>query len=169
MNPLGRFLHFSFYPYRRLSFTREGWFFSILALSMGLVAINSGHNLFYLILGLLLGLVVVSGILSERALRGIQIRRHLPPEIRARSPFVVILEVQNPHERKVAYSLTVNDGSAFSPRREVGFLSVLAPGESRRFHYLTQVPRRGRHQFDSIHLVTRFPFGLFDKTRIVPL
>jgi uncharacterized protein (DUF58 family) len=158
-----------FYPYRRLHFTREGWFFSALALSIGLIAVNTGHNLFYLVFGLLLGVVIVSGILSERVLRGIEVRRHLPSEITARIPFAVVVEIQNPHRHKVSYSLTIRDGGDFFPRQTLGYLPSLAPGELRTFHYLAQVKRRGLYQFSPFHLATRFPFGLFEKVRIVPL
>lgn len=157
------------YPYRRLRLTREGWVFSVVALSIGLVAINTGHNLFYLVFGLLLSVVIVSGILSERVLRGIEARRHIPSEVTARIPFAVVLEVRNPHRHKISYSLTISDGVDLLPRRTLGYLPSLAPGELRSFHYLAQVEKRGVHRFGLVHLVTRFPFGLFEKVRLIPL
>lgn len=156
-------------PRRRLHFTREGWIFSALTLGIGLVAVNTGHNLFYLVFALLLSVVIVSGLLSERVLRGIAVCRHMPPEITARVPFAVILEVRNPHRHKISYALTVSDSGDFLPRRKLGYLSSLAPGESRSFPYLAQVETRGLHRFAPVHLLTRFPFGLFEKVRIVPL
>jgi len=162
-----RWLKF-FYPYRRLRFTREGWIFSILALSIGLIAVNTGHNLFYLVFGLLLGMVIVSGLLSERVLRGIAVTRHLPPEVTARIPFATVLEVRNAHERKISYSLTIRDSGDFFPPRTLGYIPCLRPGESRAFHYLAQADRRGSYRLGPTQLVTRFPFGLFEKTRIVP-
>ena len=39
---------------------------------------NTGNNLLYLVLGLLLSLVILSGVLSEMALRGLEFRRKLP-------------------------------------------------------------------------------------------
>jgi len=158
-----------FYPYRRLRFTREGWLFSLLSLSIGLIAVNTGHNLFYLAFGLLLGMVIVSGMLSERVLRGVRVERHLPVEVTARIPFAVVLEVKNPHSNRISYSLNVRDGASFHPRQTLGYIPSLPPGESRVFHYLAQVERRGRYQFGPVQLVTRFPFGLFEKTRIIPL
>ncbi len=157
------------YPYRRLYFTREGWFFSALALTIGLIAVNTGHNLFYLVFGLLLGVVIVSGILSERVLRGIKVRRHLPSAITARISFAVVVEVQNPHQYKVSYSLTIRDGGDFFPRQTLGYIPSLGPGELRTFHYLAHVKWRGRHQFSPVHIATRFPFGLFEKVRIIPI
>ena len=156
-------------PRRRLHFTREGWIFAALTLGIGLVAINTGHNLFYLVFSLLLSIVIVSGLLSERVLRGIEVERHIPSEVTARVPFAVLLEVRNPHQRKISYALTVTDAGDFLPRRTLGYLSTLAAGESRSFPYLAQVERRGLHHFGPVHLITRFPFGLFEKVRIIPL
>src|SRR3972149_7936884 len=138
-------------PRRRLHFPREGWIFSVLTLSIGLVAVNTGHNLFYLVFALLLSIVIVSGLLAERVLRGIEVCRRLPPEITARVPFAVILEVRNPHRRKISYALTVSDGGDFLPRRTLGYLSSLGPGESRSFPYLAPVETRGLHRFGPAH------------------
>lgn len=160
---LRRYLNFN----RRLYFTREGWLFSILALSIGLVAVNTGHNLFYLVFALLLSVVIASGILSERVLRHVEVKRHLPSEITARAPFPVNIEVRNPHRRMICYSLAVSDGGDFFPRRRLGYLSCLGPGESRSFHYLAQVERRGEYSFGPVYLSTRFPFGLFEKVRLI--
>lgn len=179
MNPIGQILNQAwtrargwkkyFYPYRRLHFTLEGWFFSVLTLCIGLIAINTGHNLFYLVFGLLLGVVIVSGILSERVLRGIEVRRHIPSEVTARIPFAVVLEVRNPSRHKISYSLTIRDSGDFLPRQTLGYLPSLAAGELKTFHYLARVTRRGLYQFSTIHIATRFPFGLFEKIRIIPL
>jgi uncharacterized protein (DUF58 family) len=157
------------YPHRRLRLTPEGWVFSLVALSLGLIAINTGHNLFYLVFGFLLSVVIVSGVLSERVLRGIEVRRHIPSEVTARIPFAVVLEVCNPHRHKISYSLALSDGMDFLPRRVLGYLPSLAPGELKSFHYLAQVERRGVHYFGPVHLITRFPFSLFEKVRLIPL
>lgn len=150
-----------------MHFTREGWIFTAMALAIGLVAVNTGHNLFYLIFALLLGLVIVSGLLSEIALRGIEVRRQIPSETTARIPFAVILLVRNRHRKRHAYSLTISDGGDFFPRRRLAYIPSLAPGETRSLHYLAQAESRGWQRFGSIHLITRFPFGLFEKVRLI--
>ncbi len=156
-------------PRRHLSFTREGWFVCALALSIGLVAVNTGHNLFYLVFALLLSAVVVSGILSERVLRAIEVKRHASSDVTARVPFAVVVEVKNVSRRKISYSLTIKDSGDFQAPRALGYLAVLQPGELKTFHYLARVEKRGLHRFGRIHITTRFPFGLFEKTRLIPL
>jgi uncharacterized protein (DUF58 family) len=80
----------------------------------------------------------------------------------------VELRVKNVSRKRTSYAVEVRDGVIGQPRRRVGFLDRLDPGAERAFVSLQTFPRRGRQSFRSIHLVTRFPFGLFEKTRIVP-
>ena len=56
-------------PPRRLSFTREGKYFVGITLGVGFAAINTGNNLLYLLLGMMLSLIIASGIMSEMSLR----------------------------------------------------------------------------------------------------
>ena len=64
--------------WRRLSFTRAGVFFTIGAVAIGLAAINTGNNLLYLLLGAMLGMMGVSGWLSEQTIRDIEVVRRVP-------------------------------------------------------------------------------------------
>jgi len=58
-----------FRPPRRLKLTREGKYFIGITFGVGFAAINTGNNLLYLLLGMLLSMIVVSGVLSELSLR----------------------------------------------------------------------------------------------------
>src|SRR5260221_6301451 len=77
---------------RTLKFTRLGRWYTALTVGIGLAAINTGNNLLFLVLGLLLASIVVSGILSEQTLRLVRVERRFPsgaaagqaPAIRAR-------------------------------------------------------------------------------------
>src|SRR5206468_3395868 len=60
-------------PPRRLRITREGWFYVLFTLGVGAAAINTGNNLLYLVLGLQLSTIVISGVLSESCLRGLEL------------------------------------------------------------------------------------------------
>ena len=76
-------------PPRRLRFTREGKVFIGITFGVGFAAVNTGNNLLYLVLGLLLSLVILSGVLSEIALRGLEFRRRLPRRAYAGTPALV--------------------------------------------------------------------------------
>ena len=49
-----------------IEITKAGYLFIALALAIGFAAINSGSNLLHIIFGVQLGVVVASGMLSER-------------------------------------------------------------------------------------------------------
>ena len=70
-------------PPRRLRPTRAGWSFFAITFGVGFAALNTGNNLLYLVLALMLSFLVLSGVLSESALRGIAVRRRLPRELYA--------------------------------------------------------------------------------------
>ena len=63
---------------RRLRFTQLGRWYVALTIGIGLAAINTGNNLLFLVLGLLLSSIVVSGLLSETSLRAVRVERRLP-------------------------------------------------------------------------------------------
>ncbi len=157
------------YPHRRIRFTREGWFFLVVTFTIGLAAVNTGHNLFTLIFAMLVSMIVVSGVLSERAVRGLRLERRLPTDVFARSAAALEIAVRNDGSRRSHYAVEIRDGREGEPRRRVGFVDRLDPGGERSFASVWSFERRGRVPLRTVHLVTRFPFGLFEKTRIVPL
>ena len=68
-------------PPRQLRPTRAGWVFLSVILGVGFAALNTGNNLLYLVLSLMLAFLTLSGVLSESALRGVRLRRELPREV----------------------------------------------------------------------------------------
>ncbi len=152
-----------FYRYRSLRLTPEGVRYLLLTLAVGMAALNTGNNLLYLLLAMLLSLIVMSGILSEQCLRHLVIRRVIPGDIFANSPATVTLSVANRQRRFPSFSLRVLDvieGKAVD--RGIHILHLPA-GASISQSYPVLFTRRGRHRIEGIKLQTRFPFGLFVK------
>ena len=84
---------------RQLRFTQEGRYLVLISLGIGFAAINTGNNLLYLMLGMLLSIIIVSGILSEHTLRKLVVRRVLPETAFAGRPFLVGVIVENQKTR----------------------------------------------------------------------
>ena len=61
--------------------TPVGVRYLLLSLAVGLAAVNTGNNLLYLLFAMMLSLILVSGVLSERALRRLTATRTLPPRL----------------------------------------------------------------------------------------
>src|SRR5260370_28177507 len=87
-------------PPRRLEFTREGKYFVGITLGVGFAAINTGNNLLYLLLGMMLSLIIASGVLSEMSLRGLSVAREPPARPHPGKPFLMRVSLQN-HQRRL--------------------------------------------------------------------
>src|SRR5688572_2865269 len=85
---------------RRLKITREGKYFIGITFGVGFAAINTGNNLLYLLLGMLLALIVVSSVMSELSLRQLTVVRRLPPRAQVGRAHLVEIEVFN-HKHKI--------------------------------------------------------------------
>jgi uncharacterized protein (DUF58 family) len=151
---------------RRLRTTGAGRTYLVLTVGVGLGALNTGNNLLYLVLGLQLATIVVSGILSELCLRRVQVRRVLPEAPRARTPFHLGWALSRPRGHGFALSIwelhpLLGEG--------VGQLAWLPPGDERVIRAPVVVSRRGPLALRAVRVATQFPFGLFVKSRDIEL
>jgi uncharacterized protein (DUF58 family) len=143
--------------------TRDGWWFIGATLAIGLAAINTGNNLLYLIVAMMLSVMVVSGILSEQTMRRVALRREVPCRIFAGSPAPLTLWLQNRKRRLPSYALHLSEDSPSGGPAPRHFLVKLEPQRREAWRYTLTFPRRGRHVLPGLRLSTRFPFGLFAK------
>lgn len=178
---------------RQLSLTRSGKFFLLMTLAVGFGAINTGNNLLFLLFGMMLSLILASGVLSEAVIRHLRLRRRLPRRLEASQPTPGTLRVSN-----LGWwpSLSI-EASERNPRALSGpctgqtigskpipwwkfwrqqtddearplaaayCLRAPADGDSDLpTHY--ELPARGRYALPGLQVSTRFPFGLFEKSR----
>lgn len=158
-------------PPRRLRPTRAGWSFFAFTFGVGFAALNTGNNLLYLVLALMLAFLVLSGALSEAALRGIRVERRLPAEIFAQRPARVALEIHNAQRRVAAFAIVVEDRVAEPGHGErvAGRCVALrvGPGGSEMRSYAFEARARGPLAFQGFVVSTRFPFGLFSKSLLI--
>ncbi|HEX2486882.1 MAG TPA: DUF58 domain-containing protein [Myxococcota bacterium] len=140
-------------------------------MGVGFAALNTGNNLLYLVFSFLLAFLVLSGVLSEAALRRIEVRRRLPREVFAESPVPVALEIENAQRRIPSYAIVVEDLAgadvlAGTPLGRV-FVLRLGPGVRQQRAYLLRADARGPLRFAGFRVSTRFPFGLFAKSLLL--
>lgn len=147
---------------RKFRLTREGRAFLLVTGGVGFAAVNTANNLLYLVLGLLLSLLLVSGVLSDLALWKLQIRRRLPPRMFVGSRSLIEVDAHN--EKRWLASISIEaldevDGEETAPAR---FLRVAAGGaEDANYGFVPQ--RRGVLELGVIRVRTRYPFGLIEK------
>lgn len=160
----GRFFS-RFRPPRRLKLTREGKYFIAVTFGVGFAAINTGNNLLYLLLGMLLSLIIVSGVMSELSLRELSVVRRLPPRAQVGRAHLVEIEVFNHKRRVPSYAIEIEDLRAGQPADKRCFFLKISPRSTQVAAYRRTPARRGRDRHIGFRVATRFPFGLFEKSR----
>ena len=156
-----------FKPPRRLRLTREGRYFLLITFCVGFAAINTGNNLLYLLFGMFLSLIIVSGVMSELSLRHLTVSRRLPPRAQVGRAHLVEIEVYNHKQRVPSYAIEVEDLRAGQPADKRCFFLKISPHSAQVAAYRRTPARRGRDHHIGFRLATRFPFGLFEKSRDV--
>src|SRR5919106_6811045 len=121
--PIWRRLRELLRPPRTLRLTAAGRTFLVVTLGIGVGALNTGNNLLYLVLGLLLGLIIASGILSEMCLRGLHVRRIGAEAAFAGEPFAFRWAVKK--ARGASFALTFSEDN--QDVRGEGVLAHLPP------------------------------------------
>ena len=150
---------------RRLRITREGKYFIGITFGVGFAAINTGNNLLYLLLGMLLALIVVSSVLSEISLRDLEVVRRLPHRAQVGRPHLVEIQVHNNKHRVPSYAIEIEDLREGQPADKRCFFLKISPQSSQVAAYRRTPVRRGRDEHVGFRVATRFPFGLFEKSR----
>ncbi|TAJ07588.1 MAG: DUF58 domain-containing protein [Nitrospirae bacterium] len=157
------------YRYRSIRLTQDGTRFVLLTLAIGVAAINTGNNLLYLLLAMMLSLIVMSGILSEQCLRQLEIQRLLPREVFANRPATGGFSIANRKPRLPTFSLRVMDVVGSTAIDRGIHLLHLPPQAVTIQSYPLLISQRGLYRLDGVKLLTKFPFGLFLKAANLPL
>lgn len=149
--------------------TPMGLRFLLLALAVGLAAVNTGNNVLYLLFAMILSLIIVSGLFSERTLARLSVSRSLPARLFADATTSYRITLTNGKRLMPAFSLRIREhGGTLQidtpelrcPRLEPG--ATIALDTTILFH------DRGHHSIGGVDVTTTFPFGLFEKTIRLP-
>ncbi len=141
--------------------TNLGLGFVLTTLVVAIGATNTGNNGLYVLLSLLLGVLVVSGVVSRRNVEGLGVSLDGPPEVFAGEPARFRVRLRNLAGREKSALLVKVSGKA----APLLFPRVVAGGEPERGVDLV-FPRRGRHRVESVLVFSGYPIGLFRKGRL---
>lgn len=159
----------SFKNSRKIRITREGKVFLLVSLGVGFAALNTGNNLLYLVLSLHLCLLVVQLAVGELNLRNQEVSRSAPSRTSVDVFFPVTFLVTNKNRFFPVFSLQIRDiinGNQF--KRSCHFLKTNA-GETRSIEYKGEISQRGNCTFSHVQLSSAFPFGLTERTKLLPI
>ena len=151
----------------RLSLTGLGLQYLLALLAVGAFSVNTGNNLLYLVFSMMLGLFLVSGILSRRALQGLRVAGVEEGNLFARVRGGLRLRLQDQGRGRVRgleLHLVLDDGSV-----EPGFLGAASAAGETLAVLQAQAGHRGWTRLRSLEFRTRYPFGLLEKSRFVDL
>src|SRR3954451_17530900 len=97
-------------PVRRrpsLDFSVTGLIYCSMMMFMGLAAINSQANLLFGVFGLMIGILLISGVISRKVLRRLKVRRLLPDHAVVGRPAVLVYQIGNQKRFWPSLSVTV--------------------------------------------------------------
>ena len=154
---------------RKLTVTREGKWIIAIALLLGIGAVNTGNNLLYLVLSLLISIITISGILSEITLRDVSLERAYPQALVAGEAALLRVVLHN-RKPRAAFSLEVSevvDGHELSVRP--GHVLHLSGHESGQCFQVGLPRRRGLMATSGLAISTTYPFGFARKSRVFDL
>jgi uncharacterized protein (DUF58 family) len=114
---------------------------------------------------MLLALIVVSSIMSELSLRNLTVVRRLPARAQVGRPHLVEIEVHNHKKRVPSYAIEIEDLRAGQPADKRCFFLKISPDSAQVAAYRRTPAKRGRDRHVGFRVATRFPFGLFEKSR----
>jgi uncharacterized protein (DUF58 family) len=149
---------------RRLEIHLSGRWYLLLTIAIGVVAMVSGNNILYLIESLLLSGFVLSGVLSERTVWGIE-AEIIRTRASAGTPTGDRIVVKNTR-RVQLFCVEIGewDGKKVLP---VAFVPRIA-GRSTIVISSSQIlPRRGIHHWKGVAVSTSYPFGFVRKLRFM--
>ena len=154
--------------------TREGWIYILGIFLVAMAALNTGNNLLFLVLASLIGIILMSGILSSITLSGVEMRLELPEHIFAGQPVRSVVELQNEKYSLPSFSLRVEGvrgkNTATTAMLETPvYFPYLPKHDTVRQSVPMTFLRRGVYRQEAFRIITRFPFGFLQKGRRVDL
>jgi hypothetical protein len=147
-------------PKRYLKVTSEGYFYLFITVALGVAALVSGNNLLYLLDSILLTTLALSGIASDRTIRGIQMEISLN---QAYADETTYDDIRVYNTRRYPLFLIHIDEITHYGNQRVAIISHI-PGKSvLRIPSLSKYPERGRVEIHGYSIGSFFPFGLAEK------
>lgn len=157
--------------------TKVGLWYVVFALVVAVAATNTGNNALFMVLAVMLAMLVVSGVVSHRNVRLLDIELEPAGEVFAKRPFALGLRLRNRGRFTSRFLVQI---AVRAPRRrgrrasdlESGpplLVAQLPPLAESRGQLEVLLRRRGRHPLGDAHVTSIFPLGFFRKGLRFPL
>jgi uncharacterized protein (DUF58 family) len=145
--------------------TREGWIYFGSVIVVVFAAVNTANNLLYMVLSALIAVILLSGFLSGINFRFLRMEARPPAQCFAGQPFPISFLVENEKRIFPSFSLHIAPYDD-NPFRFTSFYTAAVRAEQ---HALqageAMLDRRGRYVMEKVKVISRYPFGFFEKYR----
>lgn len=148
-----------------LDFSVTGLVYCSMMMFMGLAALNSQANLLFGVFGLMIGILLVSGVISRMVLKRIHVERQLPEHAVVGRPFTILYHISNRKRFWPSFSVTVAelDGAEAFTRQPQAYMLHAAAQMTAVVPAQAIAKRRGLHHLDRHQIITSFPFGFIKR------
>lgn len=163
-------------PNQRSRWTRAGLGYLAVWLALMGTGLSQQINLLLLTAGLAAGPIAASFVISMTMLRKVAVGRRAPDYVFAGDPLVIDYSLENQRRFTAALALELVDelvphadgvpGNARLIPRLI--FDRVPPGERRRLRWQGPSPPRGKYAFQTLEVITRAPFGLLERSMILP-
>ena len=158
--------------------TTGGVIFVVILVIVGFAAWNTGNNLLFMVLSIMLSTIFVSWMSARISLRDLNVSARFPDHIFAGEQAEVLVTVRNAKRLLPSFSILVEMRGTFD-RPGIKRQRSSAPANKTALAYLTYIPhkaaaeqsieqtfpKRGHVIVKGFELSTRFPFGFFRHRR----
>lgn len=159
--------------FRFFRVTGRGFVFLFLVLLIAGSTFNTGNNLLVLVLSFLLAALIVSGVISNLVLYGLEVNFDSPEAIHVGQRTVSLLTLSNTKRHFPSFSVTLSgvyeapENGSSSLLFEQESFPYLEPREAATFRVEKEFQNRGIYPYRGFEVRTRFPFGFFVRGRRV--
>jgi len=148
--------------------TRTGAAYLAFVLMVSLAAVRTGDNALYSLLAVALSSIVVSGIVSRNTLKQLALILQTPDRIFAGKTVITRVSLTNTKRLFPSLGVLVEEAKNAPERQPRAVIfPILRSGETRSARLEQIFPYRGRRR-QALHVVTRFPFGFFQRRDSLP-
>lgn len=145
---------------RKLEITAAGYWYLLLTIGFGVVAISSKNNILYVLESLLLASIVISGILSETAVSTLRLNWRRKQGVSEKTAEDII-EITN--NRKFPVFCVEIGTFKNKEQTAISFLPFIAANSTVKYSSTQVFEQRGKTSWDGIYIATKFPFGFANK------
>lgn len=151
-----------------IDFSLAGLLFCAMMVFLGLAAMNTQANLLFGVFGLMIGILLVSVLVSRFVLRKLQVRRCLPKNGVVGEPMTIFYEITNGKRfwPSLSIGLAELDGVNGFEQQPQCYMLHAARKMTATIPVDLLPRRRGLHELNHYQLATSFPFGFVKRAAV---